>query len=112
MQQPARPISRKSNPFRLLVWLLYGTYDWIALSEAGLVTFRTGPCAKVLHVTNSRLHDYIQDLQTKDFLRVVTRGHGFYTVRLTKPKNVPIAVEPVPADIIELAQKLSNYVQS
>jgi hypothetical protein len=57
------------NPYKVLAILLYSRVaPVIRLGGEGQVVVRIGPLARLLHVPNARLHEYIKWLEKHNFL--------------------------------------------
>ena len=53
----------KTAPFRLLVSLLYGRYEWVERLDTGVVRLHTGPATQTLRLRSARLWEYLYWLE-------------------------------------------------
>lgn len=59
------PYKRRTIPYKILFYLLYGSQDFILRKENREIVLSTGPLARALRISNSRLYgalDYLQAL--------------------------------------------------
>ena len=68
--------TRNANcPYKLLVLLMYGTYEWCSKGRLTR-TFSTSKAAQLVNTSNSRLLEYLEMLATFDIIEfaVVKKG--------------------------------------
>lgn len=77
----------KTAPFRLLVSLLYGRYEWVERVDVGVVRLYTGPATQTLRVRSARLWEYLYWLEKLKLIdRVVKeQKRGTVLIYLKQP---------------------------
>jgi hypothetical protein len=82
------------NPYKVLAILLYSRVaPVIRLGGEGQVVVRIGPLARLLHVPNARLHEYIKWLEKHNFLTVTSDlAPGELALQVNPPSLFPSTV--------------------
>jgi hypothetical protein len=78
------------QPYKLLVYLLYGEGDWIlreCTSEALISTCRTGPMTRALGITTDRMKEYMAILSDSGLVQEVSYSYGKMVAKLEYPGN-------------------------
>lgn len=79
--------SRKLHPFKLLVLLLYGRYETVVWTSPTTLELRMGPMARRMGVANSRLKDYLVELEAMGYVKDVDFTWGLARLRLVAPPS-------------------------
>ncbi len=81
----ARQPSRRYGPFKLLVLIVWGQYS-TSMEWAG-VTCRLnhGPIARLMGISNFKVREYLEDLETKGYLTALLTDRGFSTFQVKAP---------------------------
>lgn len=84
--------SRQLHPFKVITLILYGTYDHVKWLDRDRVHIRIGPMARLMHVTNDRLKEYLSELQRMRYVSGLTLGYGFAEMKVRlPPERQPIS---------------------
>lgn len=73
---PSKVTRHKANPYKLMMLLWYGHYDWANWRPGRKVYIRTGPCARLMRVSSSRLREYLEWLADHRFISELETDHG------------------------------------
>lgn len=87
------PIKGKLLPFKILVTLLYGEFPWLT-RDGCIVEIETGPMARAMICSNSRLHEMLMYLQTVGHLRIHANPHGRTFLVMAPPTGYVLANAP------------------
>lgn len=72
-------------PWRLLVFLSWGTLEGITLKGSHLVLMNSGPLCRRLQINYRELWAYVRKLEDNGYLEVVKKDRGSALVKLTCP---------------------------
>ena len=77
----------RTNPFKLLCLLLYGSYSWATWNGLS-VTFHNTEMLRVLRVPVDRLKEYCLWLHFHNYIDEVEFRRGYTTVTVKVPQNL------------------------
>jgi len=81
-----RPYKRRTVPYKLLYYNLYGQQNWILRGEKREVTLETGPCTRALRISNSRFWEALEYLKaTGTVIEAVQTRRGYCSVTYKEP---------------------------
>lgn len=80
------PRQRKLTPFKVLVFILYGEFDFIEWESPTLCKLSLGPLSRALGLPNYRLRDYLLYLAEYGYLQNLELSYGRAVCRITLPK--------------------------
>lgn len=78
-----RPLALK-----IVTLLLYGHFDYVRVSDQGIVHLEIGPFARKLRTTNHRMKEYIDWLHDWDYIHDVEHFRGYCTFRVKTPRLI------------------------
>lgn len=83
-----KPYKRRTVPYKLLYFILYGKQDWLLRGENREVTLETGPCTRALRISNSRFWEALDYLIATGVLVEATQSRlGYCSVIYKAPLN-------------------------
>lgn len=78
----------RTTPFRLLVYFLYGKYEWIEYVASGVIRVYTGPATRALRVRSADFWTYLYWLEEQGLVITVEKEQkkGTVLIGLKIPK--------------------------
>jgi len=77
--------SRRLHPFKILVLILYGSYEGVVWVDASTVKMRLGPMSRLFHVSSHRFREYLEDLARMRYIGGLELTWGQATFRVMPP---------------------------
>ena len=81
----------RTNPFKLLCLLLYGSYNWANWSS-DTVTIHNTEMLRILRTSVDRLKEYCLWLKLHGYVDEVEFRRGYTTLKINKPQNLNLEV--------------------
>lgn len=83
----------KPTALKIHTLLLYGFFEYLEVSDDGLVHLSIGPFARHLRIRNDRLREYLNWLERWKYIRDKTDYRGYATFYINKPRQATWELE-------------------
>jgi hypothetical protein len=97
--------ANKINPYKILVLLLYGTYDFVKW-DCDLCTGRTNQLARLIRKPTHRVRDYLRWLADRGYIQDLQLDWGKFKFKQPTPKNLMYLEEFRPSCTCDHTQRV------
>lgn len=81
-----KPYKRRTVPYKIMYYLLYGEQNWLSRPGNRVVEVETGPMTRALRISNSRFYEAIEYLCATGVLLGVNKvKKGSCRIKYRKP---------------------------